>query len=75
MTGYNLLGQLVYDQEAVKPEIEDKLEVLFNKMRHLLYRNDMVRIFISLEKEREKRHYFNFLKHEQFSLMTNPKKT
>ena len=42
MTGYNLFGQLVYDTRVPKSELEDKLEMLFVKMRRLLSKNDLV---------------------------------
>jgi hypothetical protein len=40
-TGYNLVGQIVYNMEG-KKAYEDKLEVLFNRMRILLNQNDAV---------------------------------
>lgn len=44
MTGYSLHGQLVYDTRAQKSETDDKLEMLFLKMRRLLGENDLVSV-------------------------------
>ena len=42
MTGYNLYGQLIYDTRVPKTVTEDKLEILFYKMRRILGKNDLV---------------------------------
>ena len=44
MTGYSLHGQLVYDTRAPKSETDDKLEMLFVKIRRLLGKIDLVSV-------------------------------
>ena len=39
--GYILIGQIIYDMQT-KKAYEDKLEVLFNKMRMVLNKSDAV---------------------------------